>query len=208
MKYSKYAQKNVNMNTAVAVTRVNASLSGSACSKQWLCCKQKQVTSERFGLTRIQALHPEGQPRLGDGNKLQGDVELAPPKVTQTSGSTQLCDLHPPPKTRLFIHLDRARSLSWSTPSENSTFQKQTEQWLKVCFQGRSLCSCSATTHQGSGHRGTSALKAAQLTDPEAPTERLAQADTRLCALQGLLGDSTAPRRSSLTLKGCWVTKS
>ncbi|TNN60644.1 hypothetical protein EYF80_029117 [Liparis tanakae] len=30
----------------------------------------------------------QGQTGLGDGNKLQSDVELAPPEVTQPSGST------------------------------------------------------------------------------------------------------------------------
>lgn len=40
------------------------------------------------GLTRIEALHPQGQTGLGNGNELQSDVELAPPKVTQSSGST------------------------------------------------------------------------------------------------------------------------
>lgn len=40
------------------------------------------------GLTRVEALHPQGQTGLGNGNELQSDVELAPPKVTQSSGST------------------------------------------------------------------------------------------------------------------------
>lgn len=48
-----------------------------------------------FGLTRIEAVHPQGQPGLGDGDELQSDVELAPSEVTQPSGSAQLCDLNP-----------------------------------------------------------------------------------------------------------------
>lgn len=46
------------------------------------------------GLTGVEALHAQRQPRLGDGDELQGDVELAPPKVTQTGGAAQLCDLN------------------------------------------------------------------------------------------------------------------
>lgn len=53
--------------------------------------KQRNALAE---LTRVQALHPEGQPGLGDGDELQGDVELAASKVTQPSGSAQLCDLN------------------------------------------------------------------------------------------------------------------
>lgn len=47
------------------------------------------------GLTRVEALHPQRQARLGDGNELQGNVELAPPKVPQPGGSAKLCDLTP-----------------------------------------------------------------------------------------------------------------
>lgn len=47
------------------------------------------------GLTWVEAFHPQGQPGLGDGYELESDVELAPPEVTQPSGSTQLCDLNP-----------------------------------------------------------------------------------------------------------------
>lgn len=47
------------------------------------------------GLTGVEALHPQRQPRLGDGDELQGDVELAPPKVPQPGGSAKLCDLTP-----------------------------------------------------------------------------------------------------------------
>ena len=47
------------------------------------------------GLTRVEALDPQGQTGLGDGDELQSDVELAPPEVTQPSGSTKLCDLNP-----------------------------------------------------------------------------------------------------------------
>lgn len=50
-------------------------------------------------LTRVEALHPQGQPGLGNGNELQSDVELAPPEMTQPSGSTQLCDLNPHTRT-------------------------------------------------------------------------------------------------------------
>lgn len=39
------------------------------------------------GLTRVETLHPQRQPRLGDGNELESDVELAPPEVAQPSGS-------------------------------------------------------------------------------------------------------------------------
>ena len=52
---------------------------------------------QKGGLTRVEALHPEGQTGLGDGDEFQSDVELAPPEVTQPSGSTQLCDLNPHP---------------------------------------------------------------------------------------------------------------
>lgn len=44
-------------------------------------------------LTRVQALHPQGQPGLGDGDELQGDVKLAASEVTQSGGAAQLCDL-------------------------------------------------------------------------------------------------------------------
>lgn len=47
------------------------------------------------GLTGVEALHPQRQPRLGDGDELQGDVELAPPKMPQPGGSAKLCDLTP-----------------------------------------------------------------------------------------------------------------
>lgn len=45
------------------------------------------------GLTGVEALHPQRQPRLGDGDELQGDVELTPPKMPQPRGSAKLCDL-------------------------------------------------------------------------------------------------------------------
>lgn len=59
-----------------------------------MCVCQHEVRRDQSGgLTRVEALHPQGQTRLGDGNELQSDVELAPTEVTQTRGSTQLCDL-------------------------------------------------------------------------------------------------------------------
>lgn len=58
------------------------------------------VNKHNSGLTRVEAFHPKGQSRLGDGNEFQSDVELAPPKVTQPSGSTELCDLNPHTRTR------------------------------------------------------------------------------------------------------------
>lgn len=45
-------------------------------------------------LTRVQALHPQGQPGLGDGDELQGDVELAASEVTQPGGAAELRDLN------------------------------------------------------------------------------------------------------------------
>lgn len=42
----------------------------------------------RKRLTRIEALHPQRKSRLGDGNELQSDVELAPAEVAKPSGST------------------------------------------------------------------------------------------------------------------------
>lgn len=45
------------------------------------------------GLTGVEALHPQRQPRLGDGDELQSNVELAPPEVTQPGGSAKLSDL-------------------------------------------------------------------------------------------------------------------
>lgn len=44
--------------------------------------------------TWVQALNPQGQPGLGYGDELQGDVELAASKVTQSGGSAQLRDLN------------------------------------------------------------------------------------------------------------------
>lgn len=61
----------------------------------WMRVRVKGRFSCDDGLTGVKALHPQRQPRLGDGDELQGDVELAPPKMPQPGGSAKLCDLTP-----------------------------------------------------------------------------------------------------------------